>query len=266
VQFRANNGMTNSVQQLTTNLVNSLVGSGLVPQGSAGTLINTVVQQVAIPMVNLSASNLAFGNQQVGTTGGLQTVTLTNSGTATLNITSIMASGDYAQTNTCGTSVVAGGNCLINVSFSPTALGTRTGAITITDNAPGSLQSIAISGTGIDTIPPVVTIVANPSILWPPNGKMTEVVISGTVTDTIDGVNASTAAFAVVDELGQVQPSGTVTLGSGGTYSFSISLEASRNGSDKTGRQYTITVSARDNVGNLGSASAVVTVPHDQGH
>lgn len=266
VQFRASNGMTNSVQQLTANLVNSLVASGLVQHGFANTLVSTVVQQVSVPLVTLSPLRLTFGNQQVGTTGNPQTLTLTNSGTATLDVTSIVASGDFVQTNTCGTSLVAGGICSINISFSPTALGARTGTIVITDNAPLTPQSITLSGTGIDIIPPVVTIAANPPILWPPNGKMETVVISGTITDNIDGVNASTAAFTVIDEYGAVQPSGTVTLGLGGTYSFSILLEASRNGDDKDGRQYTITVSAKDNVGNLGLASAVVIVPHDQGH
>jgi hypothetical protein len=95
---------------------------------------------------------------------------------------------------------------------------------------------------------------------------MEMVVSSGTVIDSIDGVDASTVAFNVIDEHGQVQPSGPTTLGPVGTYSFSILLEASRDGDDKDGRRYTITVSAKDNVGNLGSASTVVSVPHDQGH
>ena len=63
-----------------------------------------------------------------------------------------------------------------------------------------------------------------------------------------------------------VQPSGPVSLGSGGSYSFTVSLQASRNGNDKDGRHYTITVSAKDLAGNLGSAATIVTVPHDQGH
>ena len=95
---------------------------------------------------------------------------------------------------------------------------------------------------------------------------MVQVTVSGTITDSLSGVNPSTAAFAVVDEYGSVQPSGPVTLGTGGSYSFKVSLQASRNGNDKDGRQYSITVSAKDYAGNLGSAAAIVTVPHDQGH
>jgi hypothetical protein len=116
-----------------------------------------------------------------------------------------------------------------------------------------------------DTAPPVITVSATPATLWPPNGKMVPVTVSGTITDKISGVNASTATYAVSDEYGSVQPSGKVTLGSNGSYSFTIQLQASRNGNDKDGRQYTITVKAQDNAGNSGSASTGVTVPHDQG-
>src|SRR6266702_1202141 len=99
--------------------------------------------------VSLSPSSLTFANQLVGTTSAAQTVTLTNTGNTTLNMTSIAASGDYAQTNTCGTSVAAGASCTINVTFTPTAVGTRTGAITITDDASGSPQTVSLTGTGI---------------------------------------------------------------------------------------------------------------------
>jgi len=133
------------------------------------------------------------------------------------------------------------------------------------DNA-GNISALATAAVNIDLTPPVVSVSANPSSLWPPNGKMVPVTISGAITDSLSGVDPSTAAFAVVDEYGQVQPSGPVTLGAGGSYSFTISLQASRNGNDKDGRHYTITVSAKDLAGNLGSASKVVTVSHDQGH
>src|SRR5207249_4454538 len=98
--------------------------------------------------VTLSPSSLSFPSQLVNTTSAVQTVTLTNTGTAALSVTSIVASGDFMQTNTCGTSVAAGANCAISVTFTPTATGTRTGAITITDNAAGSPQSANLTGTG----------------------------------------------------------------------------------------------------------------------
>ena len=84
----------------------------------------------------------------LNTTSAAQTVTLTNSGTAALNITSIVASAPYAQTNTCGASLAAGANCSINVTFTPTAVGSLPGTITVTDNATGSPQTVNLTGTG----------------------------------------------------------------------------------------------------------------------
>jgi streptogramin lyase len=129
-------------------------------------------------------------------------------------------------------------------------------------------QAEATTQVVADTTPPVITISANPKTLWPPNGKLVPVTISGTITDNElggTGVNASTAAYAVTDKYGLIQPSGPITLGANGSYSFTIQLEASRKGDDKDGRQYIITVSAQDNAGNKGSAATGVLVPHDQG-
>ena len=104
------------------------------------------------PAVTLSAANLSFANQEVGTTSAAQPVSLTNSGTATLNVTSIAItgtnSGDFAQTNTCGSSVAAGANCSINVTFKPTAVGSRAASVTVTDSASGSPHSVSLTGTG----------------------------------------------------------------------------------------------------------------------
>jgi hypothetical protein len=101
------------------------------------------------PVVSLSPTSLAFANQQVGTTSSVQTVTLSNTGSAALNISSIATTGDYAQTNNCGASLGAGASCNINVNFTPTASGTRTGTLSVTDNATGSPQTVALSGSGI---------------------------------------------------------------------------------------------------------------------
>src|SRR5438445_9203757 len=98
------------------------------------------------PVVSLNPTSLTFGAQGVGTTSASQQVTLSNTGTAVLNFTSIVASGEYAQTNTCGTTLAAGTSCTINVTFTPTVTGTRTGAITITDNAPNSPQTVNLRG------------------------------------------------------------------------------------------------------------------------
>lgn len=102
------------------------------------------------PMVSLSATSLTFSAQMSGTNSAAQTVTLTNTGNASLTVSSITASGDFSPTNTCGSSVAAGANCTISVTFKPVAGGTRTGTLSISDDASDSPQSVALSGTGQD--------------------------------------------------------------------------------------------------------------------
>jgi hypothetical protein len=126
------------------------------------------------------------------------------------------------------------------------------------------IVGVLLNNTSFCATPPVVTLSITPTSLWPPNGKVVPVTMSGTITDT--GCTIETAAYAVTDEYGKVQPSGPVTLGPGGAYSLNVLLQASRLGNDLDGRLYTVTVSATNNGGNTGSQSGTVVVPHDQGH
>lgn len=96
----------------------------------------------------LSATSLTFATQVVGTTSPEQSDTLSNYGTVALNITSIVASGDFSRTTTCGSILAAGASCIINVTFKPTQIGPRTGSVSIKDNAPGSPQIVSLKGTG----------------------------------------------------------------------------------------------------------------------
>ena len=102
------------------------------------------------PGVSLSSSSLTFGPQNVGATSAPETVTLSNPGVATLSVPGIVTSGDFAQSNDCGSSLTAGTSCAISVNFTPTSIGTRTGAVTITDNTPGSPETVPLTGTGIN--------------------------------------------------------------------------------------------------------------------
>ena len=102
----------------------------------------------ASPSATVSPTSLTFGTQPVGTTSALQLVTLTNGGNAALSITSISATGDFAQTNNCGSSLSAGANCAINVTFTPTTTGSRSGALSVSDNAAGSPQTVSLAGQG----------------------------------------------------------------------------------------------------------------------
>ncbi|HEV2177941.1 MAG TPA: FG-GAP-like repeat-containing protein [Terriglobia bacterium] len=100
------------------------------------------------PAVTLAPTSLTFPAQNTGTTSAAETITLTNSGNATLTLTSVVASAQFAETNTCGGSVAAGASCTVSVTFTPTATGTQTGTVTLTDNAPGSPQVENLSGVG----------------------------------------------------------------------------------------------------------------------
>jgi hypothetical protein len=110
------------------------------------------------PQVSLAPTSLKWGKVLVGVTKGAKKVVLTNTGTGTLNISTIATSGDFAlvpvkqtkKVTPCvnGGTVAAGASCEVKVSFTPTQTGTRTGDLTFTDNAPGSPQSVALTGTG----------------------------------------------------------------------------------------------------------------------
>jgi phospholipase C len=102
--------------------------------------------------VSLTPTSLSFGNQPVGTKSPAQTVTLTNHGKSTLSISQVRFTGahskDFEQTNTCGTSVAAKSSCTFNVTFRPSATGSRTATLNVGDNGGASPQTVTLSGTG----------------------------------------------------------------------------------------------------------------------
>ena len=106
------------------------------------------------PSATLSAgpTSLTFAGQAPNTTSAAQTVTVTNTGTAAAAVSGIATSGDFSQTNTCGTSIAAGGSCSVAVKFTPTTSGTRTGSLTVSSNATNSPTTVALSGTGTGTV------------------------------------------------------------------------------------------------------------------
>jgi hypothetical protein len=104
------------------------------------------------PIVQLTPTSLTFASLAVGSTSAAQAVTLKNTGTAALTLSSIALAGtnpgDFAQTNNCPSSLAINASCTINVTFKPTATGTRSGSLRFTDNASGSPQSVSLTGTG----------------------------------------------------------------------------------------------------------------------
>lgn len=98
--------------------------------------------------VSITPATLAFAPQAVGTTSASQTVIVHNLGSAALTISKVATAGDFAQTNDCHSSVAGGGSCAVSIIFSPTATGSRSGTLSLTDNAGGSPQKIVLTGTG----------------------------------------------------------------------------------------------------------------------
>jgi len=121
----------------TPTQVGSSTGTLTITDNSAGSphtvqLFGTGGQASVVP----SPSPLSFASQAIGTTSSEQPITLTNSGALNAGITQIQVSGDFTETNNCPFTLNPTATCTVQVTFTPTATGARTGTLTITDNAP----------------------------------------------------------------------------------------------------------------------------------
>jgi hypothetical protein len=101
------------------------------------------------PNAELSAMALAFGDEVIDTASQPLTLTLTNSGTATLTIESITASANFGESNDCGSTLSSGANCTITVTFTPSATGQLQGTVSISDSATSSPQAASLNGIGV---------------------------------------------------------------------------------------------------------------------
>ena len=107
------------------------------------------VSPAAEPALKITPTSLDFGAQSVGAAGPAKTATVTNTTASPITIEHIIASGiDYDQSNNCGTSLAAGAQCAIQVTFKPAIIGPRLGNLTvIADVAPGAFM-IGLNGAG----------------------------------------------------------------------------------------------------------------------
>lgn len=105
------------------------------------------------PVVSLSPSSLNFGNVSVGVTSSPQTVTLTNTGSVSLTVTTaaITTHTQFAKgTDTCtGQVITAGSTCIVVVTFTPTTSGAKLDFLVFTDSSSTSPESVTMVGTGV---------------------------------------------------------------------------------------------------------------------
>lgn len=98
----------------------------------------------------LTPASLSFPNAPVGVSSGSQSVSLSSAGDANLNVSNIAVTGDFTQTNNCPGVLPPNSGCTFNLIFTPTVAGSRSGTLTITDDAFGSPQAVSLSGAGLD--------------------------------------------------------------------------------------------------------------------
>jgi len=186
--------------------------------------------------VTVAPPRLAFGDQALGTTSSDLTVTVTNTGANEL-LLAIVISGDFSQTNNCGTTVAAGLNCSINVSFSPTVRGALSGNLTITSNASSGPNVVTLTGTGTE---PVVSLSSPPTFPSEPAGTtspsqtvkvtntgnasliFTAIGVTGPFAITASGTTCSTSSPVAAS--GSCTVAVTFTPIAGGTASGSLSF------------------------------------------
>jgi hypothetical protein len=103
------------------------------------------------PRASYNPSSLHFGSVPLGNNSTLD-VTLTNSGTTALDITSInitgVNAGDFAQSNACPSSLAPSTNCVISITFTPSEVGPRSADLTVKDNAEVGTQNVSLAGRG----------------------------------------------------------------------------------------------------------------------
>jgi Beta-propeller repeat/HYDIN/CFA65/VesB-like, Ig-like domain/Abnormal spindle-like microcephaly-assoc'd, ASPM-SPD-2-Hydin len=203
-------GSTNSLNFPT--IAGSLQG-GYAGVGTSNNAFVVRVDTSDLPGTALNPQQINFGDQALFNASDSKAVTLINAGSAPLNITGISASGDFAATSNCGTTLPSsGGNCTIQITFTPTTTGVRTDQITVADDAQGSPHEIAVTGTGVSSSLGAVTITP-PSLSFPSQfvggtsaSQSVRVTNTGKASLTLSKI-AVTGDFAETDTCGSLPTS-----------------------------------------------------------
>jgi hypothetical protein len=167
---------------------------------------------VGATSVSLTPSKLAFANQMVNTTSTPQTATLTNTGNQDVTISGISTALPFSQTNNCPSTLPVGQSCQIQVTFQPTTVGLANGTLSVTDNAPDSPQTVALSGTGsLITFSPIGINFGNQQVGTSSNPVPVTLSNKGTVTLNISQIvigGTNPGDFSQTNNCGSSVPAG----------------------------------------------------------
>jgi FG-GAP-like repeat/Cep192 domain 4/HYDIN/CFA65/VesB-like, Ig-like domain/Abnormal spindle-like microcephaly-assoc'd, ASPM-SPD-2-Hydin len=226
----------------TPTITGNTTGSLTITDGAIGSpQIVSLTGTGTGPLASLSPTSLSFGSVSVGSQSAVQTVTLTNTGNASLTINRVSVSGDFSiSNNACGSSLAAGASCKINLVFKPTTTGTRNGTLSVADNASGSPQTASLTGTGIApqvTLSPTSLAFATQLINTTSPAQKVTLTNNGTSTLTINSIGIP-GNFAETNNCGSSVAIGgsctinvTFTPKSAGTKSSTLSVYDNASGS-----------------------------------
>jgi photosystem II stability/assembly factor-like uncharacterized protein len=196
--------------------------------------------------LTISSSTLTFPGQVLSTTAAAQTVKLTNLLRAAPLPVSLAATGDFAQTNNCGSAIPPASSCSVAVSFTPLATGARSGQVTVTLTASGATESVGLSGIGIITVnltPSANAVIAGKAVTltWATQSQAACTASGGSAGDGWSGGKPSSG-------------SATVTEAAAGTFTYTL---ACISGAQTAQSQVSITDVAPLTVQLTASASSV---------
>ena len=178
------------------------------------------------PSLTSTPGALSFGSETIGSTSAAQTVTLTNTSSVAVTITSVTANGPFAVTSQCGASVAAAATCSIAVTFTPTAVGQQTGSLTISDNAVGSPQTIALTGSGVAALS-VAPQAGQSTSATVESGAAATYALMLTAGPGFSGTSSLTCSGAPANATCTITPS-SLALSTGGSGNFSVTVTTSQ--------------------------------------
>jgi cytochrome c553 len=201
----------------------------------------------AAPIAAVAPASLSFASTAVGTTSAAQSVTLTNSGAATLTLGTIAtdSAAFIVSGGSCapGASLAVGASCSVSLSFRPAASGAASGALTISHNASPNTSTVALTGTGAAAVP-----IAS---LTPTSLSFSQVLASTSSNQTVTLSNTGSAVLSI----------GTITIAGAQASEFAKSGTCANGASIAVGGNCTVLVNFTPVA--TGARAANLTITHN---